>query len=475
MDEPTAVLIPQDNVNDETVTLLDWCVANGTAVEAGQALAKVEGGKSVFTIYAPVGGVVAYSLAPGREVEVGRTLCTIRGENVPLDHSRGSTNEAWKDNEEVASAPGPDVLLKTEKIATAPDHSHATATPFSPSPAQPRFSQKAAALAHKHGIDPKVFAGQGLVTSSRVVAAMHNQKAPGVSTTPKGVVPPQERPKPIPAHGVPTRVERLAPSKRTEVRYLASSYQNTLASAVTVAVPTGGLKTAATNSSFSGGSVAIVVFEVARLLARYPAFNAYYSDGCMHLYEEINIGVAFDAGQGLKVPVIRRADHKGLKDIADEIQTLLLHYLENRLSLESMAGGTFTITDLSNEGVSSFHPLINQGQAAILGVGAEFFPPGSREGFFNLILSFDHQLAEGRSAAGFLRDLAQRLQAYEAALQFKPDNRNGQEEWHCARCLTPLSRLQRLDPHRSGDLFLVQVVQPSGKTEYRCSICIQGW
>jgi hypothetical protein len=157
------------------------------------------------------------------------------------------------------------------------------------------------------------------------------------------------------------------------------------------------------------------------------------------------------------------------------MQTLLLDYLENRLSLESMAGGTFTITDLSNEGVSTFHPLINQGQAAILGIGAEFFPPGSREGFFNLILAFDHQLAAGRSAAGFLRDLAQRLQAYEATLQFELDNRNSQEELHCARCLTPLSRLQRLDPHRSGDLFLAQVVQPSGKTEYRCSVCMQGW
>jgi hypothetical protein len=143
--------------------------------------------------------------------------------------------------------------------------------------------------------------------------------------------------------------------------------------------------------------------------------------------------------------------------------------------LESQAGGTFTITDLSNDGVLTFHPLINQGQSAILGIGAEFFPPGSREGFFNLILSFDHQLSEGRSAARLLRDLAQRLQAYETALAVEPDNHTGTEELHCAHCLTPLSRLQRLDPQGRGDLFLVQVVQPGGKTEHRCSVCLQGW
>lgn len=81
-----------------------------------------------------------------------------------------------------------------------------------------------------------------------------------------------------------------------------------------------------------------------------------------------------------------------------------------------LAGGTFTITDLSGEGVSSFRPLINQGQSAILGVCSEVFAPGGKVGRFDLTLAFDHQLTEGRTAARFLNDLRERLGHHEASL-----------------------------------------------------------
>src|SRR2546427_4503426 len=164
----------------------------------------------------------------------------------------------------------------------------------------------------------------------------------------------------------------------------------------------------------------------------------------MHVYEEINIGFAVDAGHGLKVPVIHQADTKSLQDIASEMQECLLNYLENTLRVESLVGGTFTITDLSSEGVFTFSPLINQGQSAILGVGGEFFLPHSPEGLFNLILSFDHQLAEGRQATQFLQDLAYRLQAYSTLLQSDMSHAAVAEELHCARCLPSLRQFQRL-------------------------------
>ena len=70
MPKRTSVIIPRENVNDAMVTLVNWCVENGTFVEAEQALADVEGSKAVFTISAPVAGVVQYTLSPGQEVEV---------------------------------------------------------------------------------------------------------------------------------------------------------------------------------------------------------------------------------------------------------------------------------------------------------------------------------------------------------------------------------------------------------------------
>src|SRR6185436_17373995 len=118
---------------------------------------------------------------------------------------------------------------------------------------------------------------------------------------------------------------------------------------------------------------------------------------------------------GLKVPVIPQADKKGIIEIAHEVENLLLGYLNDEIAVASLAGGTFTITDLSSEDVFAFHPLINQGQAAILGVGAEMPGAPGADGFFNLILAFDHQLAEGRLAAKFLKDLRDRINSYGPA------------------------------------------------------------
>jgi pyruvate/2-oxoglutarate dehydrogenase complex dihydrolipoamide acyltransferase (E2) component len=66
--------------------------------------------------------------------------------------------------------------------------------------------------------------------------------------------------------------------------------------------------------------------------------------------------------------------------------------------------------------VLSFQPLINHRQSAILGVGAEFRAPGASEGYYQLILAFDHRLSEGRAAAQFLKDLRDQLSAYETAV-----------------------------------------------------------
>jgi len=129
---------------------------------------------------------------------------------------------------------------------------------------------------------------------------------------------------------------------------------------------------------------AVIIFETARLLKTFPLFNAYCADGSIHFYEQVNIGFAVDADRGLKVPVIRDADTKSLPEIAAEMQEAVVDYLNDSLPMKSLAGGTFTVTDLSGDGVFAFHPLINQGQSAILGICGEFFPPGSKEGMFNL-------------------------------------------------------------------------------------------
>jgi pyruvate/2-oxoglutarate dehydrogenase complex dihydrolipoamide acyltransferase (E2) component len=455
--ESTPVVIPHESVNDESVTLIAWCVANGERVQEGQALAEVEGSKAVFTIPAPVAGIVRYTLEVGHEIAVGAPLCTISSEAVAQVVADGARR---------AAAPRPVPHPSENRDAESKGQQ----------PGSPRFSREAEALLQQHGLDPQRFVGYGLVRASDVLAMLSgNGRSTPAAPGPPAVKPPGPRTAdaPIPAAGVPFRSEPLPRSKQAEIRYLASGSHNTLPSLVTVAVPTRGLRAAvAQYAQTAGSTTAIIVFEVARLLRQYPRFNAFYADGAAHLYDAVNIGLAIDGGHGLKVPVIRDADTKGLGQIAGEMQGLLRSYLDNRLRGEELAGGTFTISDLSGEGVLSFHPLITQGQGAILGIGSEQGSgTGSAEGFFTLILAFDHQLAEGRHAAQFLQELARRLQGYEAAMRSQP----GAGEPRCERCLSSLSRLRQLDQGQRGAHFLVHTIQPDGTSAYRCSACLQGW
>jgi pyruvate/2-oxoglutarate dehydrogenase complex dihydrolipoamide acyltransferase (E2) component len=460
------VLIPQENVNDESVTLIAWCVANGEQVQEGQDLAEVEGSKAVFTIPAPVAGTVQYSLEVGQEIAVGGVLCMVSSA-ASVAVASTAADGAAAPTSGAPPTPDQDTALEKQLSVHAPDDASGA----------PRFSRQAAALLQQHGLDPQHFVGYGLVRTSDVLAVLgHNGVSKPAVLSPPVTEPlrPQTVEAPIPATGVPFRRDILSRSKQTEIRYLASGYHNTLPSVVTVAVPTRGLRAAAAEYAHAPSSLtAIMLFEVGRLLRHYPLFNAFYAHGAAHLYEAVNIGFALDTGHGLKVPVIRQADTKSLPEIASEMQAMLRRYLDHSLRVDDLTAGTFTITDLSNEGVLTFHPLINQGQAAILGIGSEHNNGGGvAEGFFTLILAFDHQLTEGRQAAQFLRELARRLQAYEAVMQGQSSEPC---EPHCARCLTSLSRLRQLDHGQRGAHFLVQTIQPDGTQAYCCSLCMQGW
>jgi pyruvate/2-oxoglutarate dehydrogenase complex dihydrolipoamide acyltransferase (E2) component len=199
------------------------------------------------------------------------------------------------------------------------------------------------------------------------------------------------------------------------------------------------------------------------LLRKYPVFNAFYDDGKVQYYEAVNIGIAMDAERGLKVPVLTNADHRSIAEIRMEVENFVLSYLDDTLPVQALADGTFTVTDLSGEDVHSFVPLINQGQAAILGIGAEYFQPGHVDGFFNLMLAFDHRLTEGRTAAAFLKDLRDRLSSYERAL------RRSDEEPQCTRCLRTRSELAELN------VPLLLGIQQAGETAPICGNCILGW
>jgi pyruvate/2-oxoglutarate dehydrogenase complex dihydrolipoamide acyltransferase (E2) component len=107
----------------------------------------------------------------------------------------------------------------------------------------------------------------------------------------------------------------------------------------------------------------------------------------------------------LGVPFVKEADKQTRRDVARAVRDLTLRYLRGELAIDDVTGGTFTITDLSGEGVVHFVPLLNERQSAILGI-CSARNDGSRE----LVLTFDHRLSDGMRAARFLAALRERLE-----------------------------------------------------------------
>jgi pyruvate dehydrogenase E2 component (dihydrolipoamide acetyltransferase) len=129
-----------------------------------------------------------------------------------------------------------------------------------------------------------------------------------------------------------------------------------------------------------------------------------------------HIGVAVDTPNGLLVPVIRDADKKSISDIAKELATLSQKARDRKLSLDDLSGGVFSITNLGGIGGTSFTPIVNQPEVAILGLSRTAIEPVWQDDKFvprpmlPLSLSYDHRVIDGADAARFLRFVADALE-----------------------------------------------------------------
>jgi pyruvate dehydrogenase E2 component (dihydrolipoamide acetyltransferase) len=162
---------------------------------------------------------------------------------------------------------------------------------------------------------------------------------------------------------------------------------------------------------------AIALKIVAGALHRFPQFNSSIDTAAGEVVYKaaIHIGVAADTPRGLLVPVVRDADRKGILELARDLAQLSEKARAGKLALDEMQGGGFTITNLGGIGGTSFTPIVNWPEVAILGISrASLEPvwrPGSVDGegrfaprlMLPLSLSYDHRVIDGADAARFLR------------------------------------------------------------------------
>ena len=168
--------------------------------------------------------------------------------------------------------------------------------------------------------------------------------------------------------------------------------------------------------------LAFIIKACVQALKKFPEFNASL-DGDNLVYKKYyNIGFAADTPNGLVVPVIKAADTKSISEIAVEMSELAKNAREGKLKPTDMQGGCFSISSLGGIGGTSFTPIINAPEVAILGVsrssmqpvwnGSEFVP----RLMCPLSLSYDHRVIDGAAAARFNAYLASVLADFRRVL-----------------------------------------------------------
>lgn len=430
MSEPIQVKVPFENVNDPTAKIVDWKLPSGSQVKKDDIIVELETTKTTFPVTAPAAGFLEYHLPLGEEVPVGENLFRIHADE--------------------ASARTPHISLPKAQPPPVP--------PVSTTSGSPLISKRAQELMAAHGLEVSVFAGRSVVKESDVrekIASLKKDPPPPAAVPPI----PQEISRPKPPMEEPGELVPLGRAKQVENRELAAVAREVLKSTLYYFCPANGFHEACARQQPPVQRLAVVLFELAKLLKKYPSLNAFYTDNSMFVYRHVHLGFAVDMGQGLKVLVIREAEMLNFTEFTAKVEDLLVKYAMGDLAVKEISGSTFTVTDLAQTGAFSFEPLINTKQAAILGIGAESRFPGTGANGFMLSCAFDHRVNSGRFVAEFLAELSARLVGHAASLQA------GTEPPFCSRCL------QTVDELRAIQAFLIPSTEPPG---YLCSHCLLG-
>ncbi|ABF53936.1 2-oxoglutarate dehydrogenase complex dihydrolipoyllysine-residue succinyltransferase [Sphingopyxis alaskensis] len=393
----TEVKVPTLGESVTEATIGEWLKKPGEAVALDEPIASLETDKVAVEVPSPVAGVMGQQLAAvGDTVNVGAVIATVEA---------GDAAAAPAPAKAETTAPAP--------AATAPAAGAGIDTVATMSPAVRR-------LVLEHGLDPTKIKGtgkDGRLTKEDVLAAAN--AAPET--------PPASAPAPAAAPAEPGRQEERV--KMTRLR-------QTIAKRLKAAQDTAAMLTTFNDVDMSAvieararykdlfekkhgvrlGFMGFFTKAACLALKDIPAVNGRI-DGDEIVYNGyMDISVAVSGPSGLVVPVIRNAETLSFADIEKTIGDFGKRAKEGTLTMDDMAGGTFTISNGGVFGSLMSTPIINPPQSAVLGLHRIEDRPVAINGqvvirpMMYLALSYDHRLIDGREAVTFLKTIKEAIE-----------------------------------------------------------------
>src|SRR3954469_4854006 len=448
--------LPELGENISSGDLLSVMVKVGDKVEVNQAVLELETDKATIEVPSTIAGTVKSVLVkPGTKIKVGTAIFTaeISGEQPQTAEAFGETGTGGigtggqtpqeqpigeSTQETIEQTPAPKSIPRMDAAPSAPsvpDWENEVAPPPAPeipeqvssrtgkSPAEVPAGPAVRALAREIGVDiteVKESGVRGGVTPQDVKA--HAKRR--AQEFDRGVVGGRlVAAAPLPDFSKWGSVERkpMTGVRRKTAEHMSQAWSiphvtNNDKADITALEQL--RKTYTKRAEAAGGKLTITAIAlkiVASALKQFPQFAASIDVANEQIvYKSFaHIGVAVDTERGLLVPVIRDVDKKNIIEISVELQEIAHKARDRKLKMEEMEGGVFTITNLGGIGGTSFTPIINAPEVAILGMMRSAYEPVYVDGKFEprlmlpLSLSYDHRLIDGADAARFLRWLCE--------------------------------------------------------------------
>jgi 2-oxoisovalerate dehydrogenase E2 component (dihydrolipoyl transacylase) len=437
------LVLPEMGEGVIEATISRWLVSVGDVVERMEPVVEVETDKVTTEIVADEAGTITSILVEeGKTVAVGTVLAEIGTEKAvviqqaSVSSANGTTSvgvEGGGTTSSIRSQVGPDPF--------APTAGNALAYPGSRNTLDGRVSPVVARMAAEHELDLGLIVGtgkNGRITKRDVAQFLSDKLEVTSQPLVKAEPSPQARTELPTSHlSLTTNFVPLSPMRRAIAEHMVHSVQTSPHATTVHEVDFSAVMAhrKVHKQSFADKGVkltftAYIMLAVAEALGQYPLVNSSWhqpeaASAGISLHQEINVGMAtaVQGGAGLVVPVIKHAADYNLLGMARVVNELADKARDNRLAPADMQGGTFTV---SNHGVSGSlfgTPIINQPQAAILGVGAiKKQVVVVEDGFGNdamairpmalLSCSFDHRILDGVSADGFVAAIVSKLETW---------------------------------------------------------------
>ena len=430
----------------EDVPVIEILVSPGDTVETDDPLLTLESDKATMDVPAPFAGTIKdIQVGVGDRVSQGRVLLTMEQSGSAAGQSEasaaasdGAATEAQAPDAVQSAVEAEEASAPEAESEPAPAESEPAPADSGPAPEESNgavyASPSVRRLARERGIDLHEVHGSG--RKGRITREDVEQ----FSSSPEGPAPASPAGPDVGLNLAPERkidFEKFGPIERVErsriqriaAPHLARSWvtiphvtQNDDADITELEAWRRRLNEENAREGVKVTMVSFLVVASVATLKEFPNFNSSLDGEDLILKHYYNIGFAADTPGGLVVPVIKDADKKGLLDIARELTELSGKAREGKLAPDDMQGASFTISSLGGIGGTSFTPIINSPEVAILGASRSAMKPVWNGSEFEprlmlpLSLSYDHRVIDGAAAARFVVHLAGVLSDLRRAL-----------------------------------------------------------